>query len=277
MNTRVLGARLEGCNPWLVSLGLMLGAAMVLTVPGEPADQGFNSASRIGFALGVPYIQVRDDIVGPLRWDGPGGAIEIFYDHVGGATRHQLDLTLPLGLLTNRYGHRAAALGFKLGYTYFRPVMSSAEYGTAFAGGLLRWDEDLQFYADWDDEHLYWITACDLAPAVLHELRLGRRHRFDLGLDFAVLSLVSRPPSHRYYKIDDLTRLGFWFRKPHQGIRLTSVGRHLAVDASLDYALAISRSWLVGVAYELAYRRYTEPETIQSLSNTILIRATYEF
>jgi hypothetical protein len=246
----------------------------------DPVDQRLSPAlqgatRRIGLALSGLHFQVRDDIVSPLRWDGIGASLEIFRDRLDESSRRQIALRLPLALLNNRYEHRAAAPGLKLGYGRLYRVSWFARSGATFAGALLQGNMDLQYYVDWDEEHLYWITTYDLAAAVQHEIRTRPRRQLTVRVAVPPVALVSRPPRHRYNKVDDFKHLGFWFRRPNEGLRLTSIPDLLALTAAAQYTFTFTKSWKLGTAYEFAFRRFARPEPVRILTHSVSIRISH--
>jgi hypothetical protein len=235
------------------------------------------STNRIDLALGTLHMALRDDIVCPLKWAGPGGTLEAGYWRRSLGSRSGVELGLPLGLLNNRYGHRAGALGLRAGYTYLRHLADPRGRGSVFLGGCLRRDSDLQLYADWDEEHLYWITTYDLGVAARHEVELRNGHDLEFQAVLPVVSLISRPPRRRFYKIDDFKNPGFYLTKPQESLRFTALGELVSFDASVSYAFAMAGSWAFRAQYGFSYRRYTRPETIVERTSTFTLRATHDF
>jgi len=247
------------------------------TAPPVVPDGGARSANRIALALGALHMALRDDIIGPLKWDGPGAAMDFAYWRRSPVSCQGVELDLPLGLLTNRYGHRAGALGLRAGYAYLRRTAWSGGRASTFLGGSFGRNSDLQLYLDWDEEHLYWITTYDLAGVIQHEVRLAKGHGFEITLAVPMVSLVSRPPRSRYYKVDDFKNPGFYLSKPQENMSVAVFGELLSLDASLSYAFALKGSWAFWAKYGFQYRRYPEPETIRMSSSTFSLRVTHDF
>jgi hypothetical protein len=230
---------------------------------------------RIGLAFIGLGMEARDDLVCPLRWDGPGLGLELSYEHIAPRSRQQVRLAPTLGLLTNRYGHRAAGMGLRLAYCHLRRAAASGSRGTTYLGALVRWVTRPHVYVDWDEEHLYWFTAYELAPAARHELRLSDRQQLELGFALPLIALVSRPPAQRHYKADDLLHPGFYLSKPGERMRLASWNEYFAVTAGIDYGLRIARSWQIGLGYEFDYRRFAEPRDVRIVSHALSLRIAH--
>jgi len=269
----------------LTALGAVAAVTASAAGPVSPADsaamaarrEARRSTSRVDLAIGTLHMALRDDIVCPLKWSGPGGTLEAGYWRRSRGGRSGVELSLPLGLLNNRYGHRAGALGLRVGYTNLRHLADPRGRGSIFLGGCVRRDSDLDLYVDWDDEHLYWITTYDLGVAARHEVQLKNGHDLEFQAVLPVVSLVSRPPRRRFYKIDDFKNPGFYLTKPQESLRFTALGELVSFDASVSYAFAAAGSWAFRAQYGFSYRRYTRPETIVERSSTFTLRATYDF
>jgi hypothetical protein len=234
---------------------------------------GRTATGRTVLGLGILHMQLRDRIVAPIVWRGIGPLIAIGHEHAHADSRRTIDLRLPIGLLTNRYEHRCAAIGHGLAFGWVRRVGGDRARGI-FAGALIRENAEMQVYADWDDEHLYWVTSHDLAAAMRYERLFGDGRRITSKLTIPILSLVSRPPRRHYYKIDDLENIGFYLRKSIDGMRLTSPPAYFFPTFACQYS-AHGPGWRIGLEYELRYLRYTHPEAIQILTSSLTVQVTH--
>lgn len=240
-------------------------ASLVLlsTTPAAAADHD------LSLGLGAVHQQLREELIRPLRWDGPGGVLEVRWGILGGDHRIETGLRLPLAIVENRYGHGAAATGFRLGsrITWASAALAN---GTLSLGGGLQGEEALFYSWDWDEEHLYWLTSWSLGPVASWERPLGPRQSLNLSLFVPIAALVSRPPRERFEKIDDLTNVGFYFAKPHSNLEFTSLHEYRSLEARLSWAWAFSESWDLVVGLEWAWTRYTEPVPVERISFTLL-------
>jgi hypothetical protein len=268
----------RGLRACLRGFCLILSVLFAAPAPAQPVASGTaRSGNRFGLALGVPYLQLRDQIVSPLRWSGFGGGCGFTYERLGAVSRHRTELKVSLGMIANRYRHLGGTADFRLGYDYVRRVATARVFGTTFVGGSLQWESALQFYVQWDEEHLYWATAYGLGPVVQHEIRLAPQRRLAFRVAFPLVSLVARPPGHRYYKIDDLMNIGFYFSRPNEDLRLATVDEYRSLAASVLYLFSLTASWQFGALYEFGYSRFNQPEPIQVLLNSLSARAIHAF
>ena len=231
---------------------------------------------RIAFGLGVPHVQIREELTRRFRWDGFGGLLALGYEHRGEEMRHVAAIELPVAWVTNRYGAGAAALALRLDYTLLVPVAELGG-GRLWAGGRYRWDHALQYYADWDEEHLYWLSAHELGPAVAWELPVAPFQTLRASLSLPVLALASRPPAERTNKIDDLKSVGFHLGRPHEDMAFTSLHEYVSAEAALAWAWSFSESWLIQAAWVSRYRRHASPVPVQLLENVLVTSVAHDF
>ena len=227
--------------------------------------------TRLGVALGAAHMQVHDDIVRGLRWSGPGIAFAVGAVHDGGRDLHVGGLRFPLAFLENRYGHGGLSWDLHVDYGYARKLATLPNGVTVALGARVRWDWALQYYEDFDEEHLYWMNAYELGPMLALGYEPKPAHRFGLAFDTSALALVSRPPRRRYYKIDRLTHVDFFFEKTHESMRVTSLHAHVPLHLQLWYALRLGPAARLqaGLSGDFVYER--EPATFLLLLYTLTV------
>jgi len=237
------------------------------------ADAGPN---RLALGLGAPHLQLRDELTRRFRWDGLGAAVAFGFERRSPTLRHAAGLELPAVWVTNRYGAGAAALALRLDYTLLLPVAELGG-GHIWAGGRYRWDHALQYYVDWDEEHLYWLAAHELGPAALWERPIAPTHTLRASLSLPLVALASRPPAERTNKIDDLKSVGFLLGRPHEDMALTSLHEYVSVEAALAWEWTLSDSWLLQATWALRYRHHAAPKTMELLENSLVAGLAHDF
>lgn len=223
----------------------------------------------LAFGVGVVHQQLREELIRPLRWDGPGGALEVVWGVRGAHHRIETEFRLPLSVVHNRYDHDGAALGLRLASGITWDALPLAQ-GVVSFGGALKGEEALFYSWDWDEEHLFWLTSWEIGPLAAWERPLAASQSLRLSLFVPVAALVSRPPIERFEKIDDLMNPGFYFSKPHSNLSLTSLHEHQAVQATATWAWSFSPSWELVIGLEWAYTRHTEPVPVERIALTLL-------
>jgi hypothetical protein len=233
--------------------------------------------NRLGAALGVVNLQINDEIVRGLRWNGLGGEFKIFLDHDDGESLHLANIRFPLAYLQNRYGHGGAAWDAQVDYGYARRVGSIKGVADFSLGVRLRWDWQVSYYFDFDEEHLYWMTSYEIGPLAVWRWDMTPRHAIVGEADFAAIALVSRPPEHRYYKIDKMTKASYFFEKTHEDIRMASVLDHSTAHVRLFHVFRAGKRVAVKTGYSLDYAYDPEPRPIRVLAHSISTGVAYAF
>lgn len=233
--------------------------------------------NRVGAALGAVNLQINDEIVRGLRWDGVGGELKLFFDRFDGLGFHLANIRFPMAYLRNRYGHGGAAWDAQVDYGYALRVGTVKGVAEFALGARLRWDWLVSYYFDFDEEHLYWMTAYEVGPLAVWRWAMTPRHALLGEADVAAIALVSRPPEHRYYKIDKLTKASYFFEKTHENIRSASILSHSAAHLRLFHVFRASPRWTVKTGYSLDFAYDPEPRPIRVLAHSISTGVAYAF
>lgn len=240
--------------------------AVVLLYPHLAESVPEIRARKNSFGIGprVSYVQVRDDIVVPLRFSGPGISLLLSYKRHGAVHQHEVNGRLGLAYLRDRYGFSGAMLSSSVSYQYLYGRSDNSRGAKIFPGGQLRWSLNDEFFFDWDEEHLYWLTTIDLGPVLRYSRTIKNDRKFHATLYLPVVTAISRPPLYYYYKTDNLTQLGFWFNKPHEDLHFAFFDTYQAVELSL--ACEKGRMTLT---YTGSFARAAEPEPVLLFTNSI--------
>jgi len=260
---------------WCAAAGVLLPPAAARAEPAEVATPPTAPVAQVphrnhlGASLGLTVLETNDELVRGLRWLGLGGELRFFFRRESGASRHFGNLRFPVGLVVNRYDHAGLAWDAQLDYGHARVVGLVAGKVELAAGARVRWDWALQYYVDFDEEHLYWMNAYELGPLVAARWPLGAGRALVGELDSPVVAAVSRPPTHRYYKVDRLTHPTFLVTKTHEDLRLTSVHEHQGARLRLGYRHALGPRSVLEVRYALDFTRESEPRRFLLLMHNL--------
>jgi len=246
---------------------ILLAVLIVTLICPQPAEGNADTHGRknaFGIGPRISYVQVRDDILVPLRFSGPGLSLLLLYERRGLVHQHKVDVSVGLALLRDRYGFSGALLSSSVGYRYLRSLWDNTLGGNICLGSKLNWSLNNEFFYDWDDEHLYWLTTIELGPALHYSRSMKKERQIHLTLSLPVIALMSRPPLYRYYKTDDLTKVGFLLTKPHEDLHVVSFDKYQAAEISFGYEMR-----RITLTYRGSFKHATDPEPITLFVNSL--------
>jgi hypothetical protein len=251
----------------VVSIGFLLFLQLAASGQTTDSDSPRPSLLRIGIA-GLHY-QVRDQLIAPPRWDGVGGGLRLSYLASSPSLEHEIDLLLPVSFLSDRYDHKGYAFEASIGYSGLRLIHPSVLGGNLYLGGQVKWNANCQFYADWDDSHLYWLNAYDVGAALKWSRDYDSDQHVSIAMQIPLLALVSRPPDHQYIDQAPLQRPAYYFEALHQDLRMTSVNEYVSFGLKADYARQVSSGTILGATWSFHYKSCKFPQRISIISNTL--------
>lgn len=263
-----------------------------LRTSGPPPDTtAVHPTWRWGAGPWISLLQLRDDLLAPLRYTGPALGGRLFLERATAAGEERLDLRVGAGIGFNRMGHGAAALPWGASVAVLRRVAGSTEVAASSAaarattarnateraatarqlllGAVLLVQADAVYFYDWDDAHLYWMTSYAVGPALAYRLRRGGKMT-SFALALPVFGVVARPPEVRYDKVDDLIFVRTWFTLPHRGARMATWPELFLVDAHLAHDLT-RRARL---RYDLSFRTTSLPRRAVALAHEVGVEWT---
>lgn len=244
---------------------------MITTISAQP-DYASKPVRQIGFGLGGVYVQVRDDILAPLRWDGAGGLVTASYLINNRKRQQEIALRLPIAIVANRYDHSGFCDELSVRYDYLYDLSGDVSRGQVHLGGMLEWSLNHQLYLSWDDSHLYWLNSYAMGPVAKWSRAAGQGRNWGVRFTFPLLAFISRPPEYRYQDQEPMHKVGFWFTRPHEDMQLTSLHEFIMLDVRCDYRRRLGRKITLKAALHSAYKSYSEPEKVRLFTNTLMLQ-----
>jgi hypothetical protein len=180
---------------------------------------------------------VREDLLVPLSFSGPGLRLAGGYQGAIGPGILEVRLELGLRLLENRFGHAAYGLDHGLVASWVLPVAAGERLRLAI-GPAAAWETRLNYLETWDDAHAYWLGARWLGPAARVDVALGPAWRLEASPSIALLGFVGRPPAYRYHKQDALESLDFHVLGPQEDASFGTVADFQAAALRLAFRKA---------------------------------------
>lgn len=268
--TGVLGLALVGV---LLHPGRVSGAL----APGPP-EQDARPATQVAldYGLGLGALQLRDDLLRPLRWSGGQGLVVIGLEVDTGVLLQRAGIDVGVGMLENRFGDGGMAITQNAHYACLARLRSGRR-AQVLVGATYRYESLDAYYYDWDDSFLYWMTSHSLAPTVGLETHPWQGRTLRLFFELPVLGLVSRPGVERFYKIDPLPYVYRWPGLTHKNLRWAGPMALFAPTLAATYDRQFGRHFGMRLGFDLFFRRTTQPRLFCALGETVRLEFRHVF
>ena len=248
----------RGSSPAIAILTLAASFGLLPTRSAQAAsDEPAEPGHAIGVGFGVRGDAVREDLVVPLTFSGPGVRMLAGYRGWLGPGLVTARLDVGLAFLFNRFGHIAATVDYSAEVAWTTRILRGMGWHLSL-GPALALDTRVNYLYAWDDAHGYWLGTQWLGPALRHARRISDHWRFESGASLAVVGFEGRPPSYRYNKQDALTHLDYYFTQPQRSERFVTLAdlQVLRIDAAVRRAAygasEVGRGWAFGIDIRFA-------------------------
>jgi hypothetical protein len=215
---------------------------LLLAVPASSVGQEVPGGSKWGVELGITSLQLREEVLNPLRHRGTLASLGVFRDGSGPTVSGRFALEAAFNPVATRYesDKNSFVASLRLGYRRLYRVRELTEDLELHVGGTGEFYTHTAYFGDWDDSHGYWLTAYSIGASAALRLVRWRANTISLEASVPVLAMVSRPDAPILNKVDDNT-LGAIVAKVHENMVPTSLNEHVAVDVTLRYIRPSSR------------------------------------
>jgi hypothetical protein len=244
--------------PLFLSLSATL---MMLAPPGARAegDARIEPRHTLVAGAGLRGDAVREDLLVPLTFSGPGLRLMFAYRGLVGPGLLAVSGDVGMSALWNRYGHIAAAVDHNLDAAWTLLVFRAVGWHLAL-GPQIALDSRLNYLLSWDDAHAYWLGSQWLGPAFRGEGHLSESWRWEARASFALVGFEGRPPTYRYHKQETRPEVTYFFTQPNssesfvtladlQVVRLDVAVRRTAYSGA---GAGVGRGWSFGLDVRLA-------------------------
>jgi hypothetical protein len=215
-----------------------------------------------GFSLSVTSYALKEKALNPLRHSGTFVSAGLVHERPRATMTTRFELELVFNPVSSRYeqGKDSFASDLRLTYRHARQAATLRPDLSLLGGGFLGFSSQVAYFDNWDDSHFYWLTAYSIGPTATLDYRRWANRSLSVEVSIPVLAFVSRPRSPIIYKTAS-PAFGWILGKLHEDMRLTSLHKHRAVDATLRFTrldASFGRSFFWHVAYihnDLSYSR----------------------
>jgi hypothetical protein len=215
-----------------------------------------SAGSDAAASLAVAEYQVRESVLNRIRHRGTLFSSGFFYERRRELSRHKIEFYLTFSTLKSRYDpdKKSFAINPSLDYRYARKVTDLSPQLSLFLGGIAGLEMHHEWFDNWDDSHLYWLTAYYLGidGILTYDVSMGRS--LFLEIYTPVLSLVSRPPKRFLYKSAN-PKFSWVIDEVHSNLTLTSVHEHFAINAKVGYVFSYTDRFDQHLYWRFSYTR----------------------
>lgn len=238
----------------------------VLILP-QPAQTQTRDKATFKYEVGLELASVRDDLLIPLAFSGPGIVLGLGAHKEHGLWEWSVDSRLRMDFIANRFSHPGASTALDIEPSLLRHVCTSPWDFNIYTGPSLRYQMNNQFIFSWDDAHLYWTTVRGLNLDLSMRKQLNSNRLLSLDISIPLYSQISRPDAQRLEKQDpSLMSLGFF---PPSGSREFTTGtyhsyRSVGFEIKLQNSISGS-TWLLGFDFD----HYTYRDDVRIMSTSL--------
>ena len=180
---------------------------------------------------------MRDDLLVPLAGRGPQGRFSL------SATAHSDPVDVSLSSdggfcwMTDRFSFKGVGIASDIDLSALHQIQNT-QSGTVSAGLCGSWMMDNRIVFDWDSEHAYWASLWAIGPALSFSRKLTDKTSLAISGHTPLLAAISRPPLHRFNKVDTLDHIGWEVGAANSNLKATTLDRFqsIAVRADLVWA-----------------------------------------
>jgi hypothetical protein len=200
---------------------------------------------------------VREDLLVPLTFSGPGLRLMVGYRGQIGPGLLAISGDVGMAVLWNRYGHMGAGVDHDVDAAWTLRVFRALSWQLAL-GPAVALDSHFNYIFSWDDAHAYWLGSQWLGPALRSEGRVSDRWRWEARASFALLGFEGRPPAYRYHKQETRPSVTYFFTRPNSDEAFVTIAdlqvvrADVAVRRSAYTGSGVGRGWSFGLDVRLA-------------------------
>ncbi|MFC1547223.1 hypothetical protein ACFL5M_01725 [Candidatus Neomarinimicrobiota bacterium] len=250
-------------SPWLIIL-------MVFSSTAGQENAIRYPIHHIGYEIGLELASLREDLLVPLGFHGPGLSVGFRYAIDAGQFRFYMPLHLKLDYVRNRYSHDGVALSLDLRPSLTVELFETQELGKFGAGICLPVEMNNIYLFSWDEAHLYWLSTQSLGIALDWRKELRRDREANVQILLPILTGLSRPPTYRYTKQEAMDDLSFHFTKTHENIKWYGPDDYHSVFIRFQLTKTNPRG-LTMLGMEFEYERFDLPKKIYTMNTAVLL------
>jgi hypothetical protein len=244
-------------------------APFLWTAAARAEEAPATTRHALGGSVGLRGDVVRDDLLVPLAFVGPG--LQLLASYRGWVGPGILNARADLGaaVVFNRFGHPGLTVSYGALADWTLTVLRATAWHISL-GPALALDSRESVIITWDDAHGYWLGSQWLGPAARFMGQVNAAWRLEASAAMALVGFESRPPSYRKKKQEIRPGVGFFFTQPTQSEKFVMLDElqvfrlELALRRAAYDRFDVGRGWAFGLDFRLAST--TIPDTNINLS-----------
>jgi hypothetical protein len=213
-----------------------------------------SSGNDIGFSIGLEEHQVKEKILNNIRHQGLFPSLGFYCERTRDASKQKSELNLNFNLLKSRYDPESASIVINpsISYRHARMIKNITPDIRLYLGGIAGFSSHSAYYANWDDSHIYWLSAYSLGLDCIFIYQKSNKSSLLLEINTPFIALVSRPPERFLYKVLN-PEFSWLIAEFHDNMRLTSIHQHLALNIDLAYKFRYSKKFEQRLFWHFSY------------------------
>jgi hypothetical protein len=243
----------------------------IFSVVGQTTRDAIISRHYLKFSLPIIHNQVKDNLVAPLRWNGTGSGLGIAYLAAGPKIIHEVCFMVNFSGLKNRYKYNGYALEAFMGYSLNLRISEEVLGGDLYLGSHIKWNGNINFFRDWDDSHIYWLSSYEAGPSLKWSYDYKEKRNFSVTVQIPLFALISRPPEYQYTDQPPLIEPSYYFKSMNENLKLVTVNKFYSFRLQADYAYQIKNGNMLGGSWILDYKSCNLPRNTTIVTNILMI------
>ena len=218
------------------------------------------------------HSQYKESLINNLRNDGLGTSLGLSYGFQKNSLYHDIALSFNLGILKNRYQMVNYYINVLPSFSY--RLMKELKINQLHAGCFVNYSSLQYVNENYDAQHNYWISHCDLGFTYLFKHQINPKLSLSIPISFPLIGVLSRPQANRQFVLND-PDLKIWdvIKRINNFNRFYIVGSDfffIRTGMFLNFKLNNIRTFIIGYDFDFEQSR-TSAKT-QLVKNIISVK-----
>jgi hypothetical protein len=237
-----------------------------LTAHASSTPTGGRIGKEYAFGVGINYFELKERALNNIVHSGPGFELMLTHERCTDSGIRLCEFSFTSSwALRSRYETEGSTVFFnpQFRYGYVHKATSFGPGLGLYLGGALNGGTNFQFFENWDDSHIYWLTAYDLSlTGAIRDIPI-RSSRLDVWFDFPVMGVFSRSPNQITEKMFNPSKI---HRIIHERMTFSGLPDHAAASMILHFHVRDPRRSRWKLLYRIDLVRNDMSSTLEHIS-----------